>query len=138
MDCDFQGTTLSQLNEHVELKHVRKQNTKDSAIKCRNCGELFSKKGNLMYHRKSKHTSSVAYCKNKSEGNCYYTDDICWWKHTEKNEEVYECYSCNERFERKGLLMTHRKREHNNSLGNCNQFAQNNCRFQESECWYKT
>ena len=33
--------------------------------------------------------------------------------------------------------MTHRKREHNNSLGNCNQFAQNNCRFQESECWYK-
>ena len=53
----------------------------------------------------------------------------------QKNEEVYECYSCNERFERKGLLMTHRKREHNNSLGNCNQFAQNNCRFQESECW---
>ena len=33
--------------------------------------------------------------------------------------------------------MTHRKKEHGSSLRNCNQFVHNNCRFQESECWYR-
>ena len=137
MDCDFQGTSLLQLNKHVEIKHVTKQHTNESPIKCRICGELFSKKGNLMYHRKNKHVSSVAYCRNKSQGNCTYSDDICWWKHSERDEDIFECYSCNDKFENKSQLMHHRKKKHRNTLGDCIQYAQNNCRYEEANCWYK-
>ena len=31
----------------------------------------------------------------------------------------------------------HRKKEHSKFVKTCNQFNQNGCRFQKSDCWYK-
>ena len=33
--------------------------------------------------------------------------------------------------------MHHRKKKHRNTLGDCIQYAQNNCRYEEANCWYK-
>ena len=82
-DCFFQGTNNDKLTKHISLKHTI-QPCMENIMKCKNCGEQFNNKRNLMYHRKSKHINSVAYCRNKLEGNCSYEDNMCWWNHAEK------------------------------------------------------
>ena len=90
-----------------------------STIKCKNCGEQFSSKWNLMYHRKSKHLNTVAFCRNNLGGNCPYSDDMCWWNHGERQEEKVSCYICNTTFETKAHIMIHRKEEHAETVRLC-------------------
>ena len=92
--CAFQGTTKLQLNKHINLKHsVEGQGTED-VLKCKNCGEQFSEKWNLMIHRKIKHLNTVAYCKNKIAGNCPFTSKMCWWKHDDVQNREAESIKC--------------------------------------------
>ena len=49
MDCPFQGTSSGELRNHINLKHRANVNKKmDGNIECRNCGERFNDKRNLM------------------------------------------------------------------------------------------
>ena len=86
IECDFQGTRKYELIKHISLKHSGKQEMNDS-IKCRICGEQFNTKWNLMHHRKEKHMNAVAFCRNKSQGSCSFTDDMCWWSREKGNCE---------------------------------------------------
>ena len=72
MQCDFQVTRKLQLDKHVSLKHSKKINNDNMAVgtKCKNCGEPFTIKGDLMRHRKAQHIESVAPCRNNAE--------MCW------------------------------------------------------------
>ena len=93
-----------------------------------------------MNHRKSMHSTTVAVCKNYSEGMCNYSDEMCWWNHGEKtndNEEHIKCFICNKIFESKAQMMSHRKLEHSNLITPCNKFRLGNCRFRMEVCWYK-
>ena len=78
MDCPFQGTSSGELRNHINLKHVANVNKKmDGNIECRNCGERFNDKRNLMNHRKEKHSETVAVCRNNIENKCNFSAEMC-------------------------------------------------------------
>ena len=90
-----------------------------------------------MYHRKSKHLNTVAFCRNNLGGKCPYSDDMCWWNHGERQEEKVSCYICNTTFETKAHIMIHRKEEHAETVRLCTQFQAGNCRFKTESCWFE-
>ena len=90
-----------------------------------------------MNHRKNKHSDTVAFCRNFCEGNCTYSDEMCWWNHNKKQDETIKCFICSNTFDSKTLLMKHRKKDHHNLIKPCTQFKQNNCRFRSESCWFK-
>ena len=125
-------TTGRYQNNHINSKH-----RDGTSINCRVCGEEFLTKQNLMEHRKMKHIESVAYCKNKLQEKCPYTDQRCWWNHNEKYKENINCFICGETFDNKNEMMKHRKRNHSHLIKPCNAFSQNKCRFKDDLCWFK-
>ena len=140
-ECYFQGTSNGELTKHNNEKHRAKQFTPEGSLKCRNCGETFSLKANLMDHRKSEHISTVAQCRNYSNGNCPYSNQMCWWIHADQCESEHsrdsvKCYNCSKTFVTKGGMMTHRKNDHKTVVRDCNQFMDGKCRFKEEACWF--
>ena len=99
-ECDFQATKEIELNKHMNLKHRIPGNVINGTIKCRNCVEQFTSKWNLMTHRKYIHLQTVAMCRNKLEGKCDYSDEMCWWNHNDNksNSAPTNCYVCSEVF----------------------------------------
>ena len=137
--CDFQTTTDQQLKKHFTLKHTLKALKEDEEIRCRNCGESFIGKRNLLVHRKQAHMSTVAYCKNFKENRCTFSSDKCYWNHTEKVESTDGkicCYTCDEAFESKDKMMIHRKNKHETLVRICEKFKENNCKLQNKFCWF--
>ena len=90
-----------------------------------------------MNHKKSKHLDTVAYCRNNIEGRCSYSDEMCWWNHGKRENEGIKCYICSVIFKSKTHLMSHRKKDHNDTVKPCTQFRQNCCRFRSDTCWFK-
>ena len=139
--CDFQTTSESQLKKHFMLKHTLKGLKPDEEIVCRNCGEKFLGRKQLMIHRKESHRHAVASCKNYQEGKCPFTSEKCWWNHfqksisDEKTDEV-ACYNCDEKFKSKNDMMMHRKSKHEKLVRACFNFLENNCRLQDKFCWF--
>ena len=125
LECPFQGTELSQLNKHIQIKH---------RLQCRNCEETFKTKPDLMMHRKKEHYSAVALCKNGTE--CTFSEK-CWWKHKKDNGNKIECFFCEESFATKGEVMIHRKKKHNQYVKHCNKFLVKNCDLNNETCWFK-
>ena len=80
-DCDFQGTTAVELMKHRNLKHSLNKEKEEWTIKCKVCGETFSKKWNIMRHKKDQHIHSIAPCRNEMDGGCSYSAEMCWWNH---------------------------------------------------------
>ena len=73
--CDFQATSNLQLNKHINLNHaINDKVERGELIKCNNCGEQFGNKRTLMNHRKSRHSNTVAPCKNNLLGTCSFSD----------------------------------------------------------------
>ena len=93
-----------------------------------------------MEHRKDKHASTVAFCRNKREGNCVYSDEKCWWNHSEQprnKEEPNKCYICEKTIENRGGLMLHKKVNHQAIVRRCSFYQNGACRFREESCWYR-
>ena len=141
-ECYFQGTSRDELETHNNEKHGAKHFKHEGSLKCRNCGETFNLKANLMDHRKSEHISTVAQCRNYSNGNCPYSNQMCWWTHADHNEseknsrDAVNCYNCSKTFDTKGSMMKHRKTDHKTDVRVCNQFMEGKCRFKEEACWF--
>ena len=129
---DNNTTTQYYAERHPETKHEISNH-----IDCRICGEKFQTKGKLMHHRKNMHPDSVAPCRNKMNGQCPYSDEKCWWRHVEKTGDNKTCYICGTIFANKNEIMIHRKKEHENIVPDCQEFDKNQCRFQNTFCWYK-
>ena len=113
-DCDYQGTSSAQLKKHISLRHSANGERQDSAIQCKICGDKFSEKWHLMSHRKAQHISNVAPCKNEKVGKCSYSAEKCWWNHDlsqDLSNENIKCFICNEKFESKADMMSHRKKK---------------------------
>ena len=137
LECDFQGNTEIQLSRHINLKHTVRDNIFAGAIKCRICEQVFTEKRNLMIHRKTKHSSNVAPCRNFETGNCPFTAEACWWNHgRSSNPNDIQCFICGESFERKSEMMGHRKNSHSDMIRPCTEFTKGKCRFQENHCWF--
>ena len=139
-ECDFQGTREIELNKHINIKHRVHGGNTTGMIVCRNCGEQFTTKWNLMYHRKEVHSSTVGFCRNNLQGRCIYTEKMCWWSHVEKVEEIdltIRCFMCNKTFETRSEMMVHRRKEHYQIIRSCINFQSRNCRFTSESCWFK-
>ena len=141
-ECFYQGTTSGELLKHNEIKHKASEtprNNLGSSVKCRNCGEVFESKYNFMVHRKIKHLSTVAYCRNYANKTCSYSSEMCWWNHTESNEgeEKVKCFICGIIFQNKRETMIHRKKEHKSFVRDCNLYLENKCKYKEESCWFK-
>lgn len=131
MDCPFQSTSEKQLRNHIVIKHM---------IKCRICGNDFKDKRHLMLHRKKEHASLVAPCRKFSENSCPYLEESCFWTHSEKrvlDENNIACIICGKSFKSKTELMIHRKKEHINTVRECDKFKEGRCGFTENFCWFK-
>ena len=59
-------------------------------IECYFCEESFATKGEIMMHRKKKHSQFVKQCNKFLVKNCNLTDENCWFKHENKEEESEE------------------------------------------------
>ena len=126
LECDFQGSEEIQLNKHIKIKH---------RMQCRNCENLFKTKPELMVHRKMEHYNLVAMCNKGSE--CKFSEK-CWWKHGTNNEnQMIECYFCDETFPTKGEVMMHRKDKHSKTVKSCTKFNSQNCDKTDATCWFK-
>ena len=140
MECAYQGHSKFQLEKHMKLKHENKGEaySLEGQIKCRICAEVFEEKANLMIHRKIKHTSLVAQCKNYEERTCTFTPESCWWIHgTNLNRfNNVQCYICSETFKTKSDMMRHRKQYHASMIKLCEKFLQGKCPFQDQFCWF--
>ena len=140
-ECDYQGTKDIELKKHINLKHRRATgNGMNGTIQCRNCGEQFTTKWNLMTHRKSEHLGTIAHCRNNLQGKCDYTDQMCWWNHAPEvptSEANFKCYVCDNTFESKYDMMVHRKKEHGSIIKPCNLYQDNSCRFTNESCWFR-
>ena len=125
-----------ELQKHINLKH-RVNSKADGSIKCRNCGKMFETKHNSMNHRKKDHSSSVAPCKNYLNKNCNFSAELCWWKHSEKEDQTIECFVFGNKFDSKSSMMNLRKLEHKLIIKTCNQYKEMKCRFDDKSCWFK-
>ena len=111
----------------------------DGSVKCRNCGEIFESKSNLMVHRKIKHSNTVAFCRNYANKTCLYSSKMCWWNHSKNNdngEEKIKCYVCSKTFQNMREMMIHRKKDHRSFVSDCNLFMEDKCKFKEESCWF--
>ena len=148
-DCDFQATTGLILKKHmVQLHHNPSDlvsNDLGSFIKCRDCETEFTNKPDLMDHRRDSHTDSRRRCKYKRDGNCRYTDSVCWYSHKTQHktpeinsEGMFRCHTCENRYSSKSQVMNHRKINHPDTLPWCKDgdrctFGKDECRFRHKE-----
>ena len=56
-------------------------------FKCRFCGENFKRKEEFMKHRKIEHENFIPTCRENKKDSCRFTNNECWYKHEEKNDE---------------------------------------------------
>ena len=54
IECSFQGTSKEELKKHINVQHTAEASNFASPLQCRNCGEIFGLKSNLMNNRKNK------------------------------------------------------------------------------------
>ena len=54
---------------------------------CKDCGEIFQSKPDLMRHRKQKHRSKVFECRDFAQGKCTFQESVCWFLHGKVGED---------------------------------------------------
>ena len=59
-------------------------------IECYFCDEAFPTKGEVMMHRKNKHSKTVKACNKFDNQTCNKTEATCWFKHIEKEKQVFQ------------------------------------------------
>ena len=157
-DCDFQTTEQSLLDQHISNNHRTNTGVEK---KCFNCDFKFSNHKALMTHRKAVHPTTIV-C--KFFPNCDNGDE-CAYVHKVNTQvkmvvgdsptpgdvptpstpptpvpvssSMIVCKICNEQFNSKHNLMSHRKQKHIESVKQCRDHLQNTCRRGEGRCWYK-
>ena len=112
LKCDFTASSEFNLRKHTELKHHEKRNTTSRSVEkeynCIDCDFQGSTKVHLRKHIDLKHTES----------------------------DVIKCRVCNEKFQEKWNLMSHRKMDHPNSVAPCKNFPNGMCSFTAESCWW--
>ena len=65
-------------------------NNESQMIECYFCDEEFPTKGEVMIHRKNKHSKTVKTCTKFNSQTCNKTDATCWFKHIEEDRQVFQ------------------------------------------------
>ena len=89
--CSFQGSNQNELNNHLKISHhmsSKNIDAVDTGFTCHSCGLEFDSRWDLMNRRKTNHADVIKRCKFFLLGTCVYEDDVCWFRHSKKPEEV--------------------------------------------------
>ena len=92
-DCDYQGNTKIGLETHLKLKEhtpskIQEVPAPENGFICRECGQTFLLKKDLMTHRKTNHEERVNICRYFIKKTCVYDSEMCWYRHEEKETNV--------------------------------------------------
>ena len=74
---------------HSETVHTKGDQVGET-FECSECGKQTTGRGELMKHRKSEHSTSVAVCKNHLKGQCRFDHLYCWYKHETPEDVVFQ------------------------------------------------
>ena len=149
-DCSFQSNSKSDLKKQLRLTHHESsKNTeeinKEKNFPCRSCGLGLMSKKDLMNHRREIHSDILRQCRYFARGDCAFEDEVCWYSHKKKEENVepssadqenLNCNLCKRVFKNKDEFMKHRKVNHPLMISKCRDFKNGECRFTDDECWY--
>ena len=155
-DCDFQDNNRDIFMNHRRIEHSKKSKQPDeNGFKCRNCGEVFELKWQLMEHRRIKHPEMRRPCFYDAENKCSFSAYLCWYKHksetnTQNNQEMKTsedtqqyingfveeiiCFFCPQKFKGKNEVMRHRKTVHLEKCKPCVNYVAGNC--SRIACWF--
>ena len=74
-------------DERCWFSHMESQSPLDKPqLECNICDKAFTKRTDVMKHKKTEHPKSVQTCKLFKKGNCTYLDN-CWFLH--ENQWLY-------------------------------------------------
>ena len=134
VECEYPAEDIYDLGEHMYEIHA---DANDVYIEsCHYCTQYFKTKSDVMMHNKRSHIEKVKPCQNFLKGHCDYTDIECWFSHAQAADsvrKVFECHYCSEKFNFHSEFMTHKKKQHTESVPRCREEI--NCRFGE-KCWF--
>ena len=128
--CDYEAEDKYDLDAHTWHDHEEEM---DETIGCNSCDKTVSSLGQLMQHKKKKHSDKVSSCWKFSEGCCPFGEERCWFLHNNK-ENDFKCSICDKTFNTQKYLMIHRKSEHADTIQKCKNDG--SCLF-KNDCWYK-
>ena len=111
--CDFQSQTMTQLVEHLKIKH--------DLHTCSSCNVTCASKNELDTHIIEKHKSHKP-CRNFP--SCEY-DGECRFKHVKLKENEHICFKCGDIVISMKDLIKHIKEAHGHEP--CHKYAENNC-----------
>ena len=136
---DHARRTLEDQEYNEESVECASMHHNDSPIGCNFCGEKFKTQKILMKHNKRMHTERVALCWNFSAGKCDYSDDYCWFSHSQnlKETENFKCNICEIVFKTKNEVHYHQKREHVRSILQCRIASKMTCLYGAEKCWFQ-
>ena len=72
-------------NSHKAKQNEVRGNKED--FKCFSCQMVFKTKSGMFKHRKLKHIEEVPECRKYQVGECGFSKEFCWNKHTNKEHE---------------------------------------------------
>ena len=109
-------------------------------IVCNFCEDTFDSIRSLMIHKKSHHTEKISACWKFLAGHCEYGEKLCWFSHVQRedNSESKEvnCNICNKTFNTFNNYRHHKKQEHRETVRQCNQNKNKDCKFGDLNCWF--
>ena len=150
--CDYKIDDVYELDAHRWIEHEDDEpdtdiptNEKDEVSKkriiqfnCNFCNETFSRKSDIMKHKKIDHKEKVSTCWKFVAGDCPFSDTNCWFNHTkdklEQMDEI-ECNWCEKIFMTQPEFLNHRKKEHMEHVPKCRNSDIGICRYNEF-CWF--
>ena len=121
-------------------EHLYECHTLHAKFVCNFCSTNYWEKGDLMRHIKNEHADKVSMCRDYAEGNCTYSDDMCWFSHNDGQDQgntpEYKCDLCNKVLKGRFDFMRHRKLEHRPAVTKCGHALYGTCMFGEDKCWF--
>ena len=135
--CGYEAEDTSDLDTHECTKHTSFGDKSHTPFTCNFCECGFNSKTDLMKHKKSVHTEKVRVCWNFPLGKCSYTDENCWFHHSENTGEGFKCNLCDNKFLNQSQFLNHRKTYHAHTVQTCRNYSNGSCMYTNDKCWFK-
>ena len=150
--CDYKIDDVYELDAHRWIEHEddepdtnihtveegRVSENITTQFNCNFCSKTYSRKSDIMKHKKQEHEEKVATCWKFVAGDCRFSDKNCWFNHSENNLEdldEIECNWCDKIFMTQPEFLNHRKREHMQYVPKCRNAEIGACTYNEF-CWF--
>ena len=135
--CEYEAEDRYDLDAHESTEHTSFVPKRHKPLPCNLCEHSFNKKYELMKHKKSEHTEKVRVCWNFPLGKCSFSDETCWFHHSENTRDSYQCNLCDNKFLNQSQFLNHRKTYHEHVVPTCRNYSNGSCPYTNENCWFK-